>query len=133
LLGGNILGRCCDLRGIIELGEFVLPWPVLLHMPLDILYQIAEAFPFVVPCALVMHITERPLNRISPRTIRQQPQQLKFGDQLGPFLYPAQFVEPAAHSLHRYLNTVFGLERRREGSTAPARAAPAIGPWSGFE
>jgi hypothetical protein len=40
-LCGYTLDSRGDLRSIIELGELVLPWPVLLHMPLDILYQIA--------------------------------------------------------------------------------------------
>src|SRR5262252_1774530 len=66
--GGYVFNRCCDLRGIIELREFVLPWSICLPMPLDILHQVMEAFPFVVPCALVMHITEHPLKRVGPWT-----------------------------------------------------------------
>ena len=70
-LGGYVLDRCCDLRGIIEMGEFVPPWTICLHVLLDVLYQIAEAFPFVVPCAFVMYIAEDPLNRIGTRTVRR--------------------------------------------------------------
>jgi hypothetical protein len=64
-LGGYVLDCRCDLRCLIELREFVLPWSILLHVLLDVLYQIAEAFPFVVACAFVMDITEGPLNRIA--------------------------------------------------------------------
>ena len=71
LLGAYALNRRCDLRGIIELGEFVLPRSIFLHLPLYILHEVAEAFPFVVPCALVMHITERPLNWVGPWAVRR--------------------------------------------------------------
>ena len=75
--GGYTLDSRCDLRCIIELGEFVLPWSIFVHVPLDSLHQVTEAFSCVVPCALVMHITERSLNGIGPWTIRWQPQQFK--------------------------------------------------------
>jgi hypothetical protein len=52
-LGGSVFNRGCDLRGIIELRECVLPWSMFLYVPLDILRQVTAAFPFVVPCALV--------------------------------------------------------------------------------
>ena len=77
LLGGDVLDRRCDLRGIIEMGEFVLPRSIRLHVPLDVLDQIAEAFPFVIARAVVMDIAKDPLNRIGTRAIRRQPQQLK--------------------------------------------------------
>jgi len=67
-LGSYVLDRRCDFRGIIELGEPILPRSILFHMPLDILYQVAEAFPFVVACALVVDIAEDPLNRVGPWT-----------------------------------------------------------------
>src|SRR5215813_1855863 len=47
LLSGYVLDSRRDLRGIIEMGEPVLPWAILFHMTLDILHQIAEAFPLV--------------------------------------------------------------------------------------
>src|SRR5687768_852796 len=56
-----------------------------------------------------------------------------FSYQLGPFPHPAHLVEPASHGFDRYPNTVFGFESRTECGTTPARAAPAIGPWGGFE
>ena len=68
-LGGYVLDRCRDLRGIIEMGELVLPWAILFHMTLDIFDQIAEAFPLVIPCALIVDIAEHPLNRIGTRTV----------------------------------------------------------------
>ena len=68
-LDGYALDRRCDFRGIIEMGEFVLPWPIRLHVPLDVLYQIAEAFPCVVACAFVMDVAADPLNRVGPWTV----------------------------------------------------------------
>src|SRR5262249_7142275 len=69
LLGGYVLDRCCDFRGIVEMGKSVLPWAIRLHVPLDVLYQIAEAFPFVMACAFVMDIAENPLHRIGTRIV----------------------------------------------------------------
>jgi hypothetical protein len=42
-------------------------------VPLDILPQSAETFSFKIPCALVVHIAEHPLNGIGTRTVRQEP------------------------------------------------------------
>jgi len=53
------------------MGKFVLPWSILLHVLLDIHHEIAEAFPFVVPCTFVVHIAERPFNRVGTRTVRR--------------------------------------------------------------
>jgi hypothetical protein len=58
---------------LIYLGQFVLPWTVLLHVPLHILDQIGPAFPFVVPCTFVVYIIEGLLNGIRAWTIRQYP------------------------------------------------------------
>jgi hypothetical protein len=68
-LGGDMLDHYCDFRGIVEMGKFVLPWPIRLHVPLDVLYQIAEAFPFVIARAFVMDIAEDALNRIGTRAV----------------------------------------------------------------
>jgi hypothetical protein len=51
-----MLDHRCDLRGVIEMGEPVLPWAVRFHMLLYILHQIAEAFPLVIPGALIVNI-----------------------------------------------------------------------------
>jgi hypothetical protein len=67
-LGGYALDSRCDFRGIIEPGEFVLPWSIFLHVLLDILHHIAKTFPFMVPYTLVVHVAERPLNRVGTRT-----------------------------------------------------------------
>jgi hypothetical protein len=40
-LGGYVLDRYRDLRCIIYLGEFILPWPILLHVPLYVLHSVA--------------------------------------------------------------------------------------------
>src|SRR5918911_3355418 len=69
LLSGHVFDCGCDLRSSIEMGELVLPWPVCLHVPLDILHQVTEAFPFMVPRALIMHISEHPLNRVGTWTV----------------------------------------------------------------
>ena len=79
LLRGYTLDSRCDFRCIIELGELVLPWSIFAYVLLDVLHHIAETFPFVVPCALIMDIAERSLNGIGPWTIRWQPQQHKTG------------------------------------------------------
>ena len=71
LLSGYVLDSRRDLRGIIETREPVLPWAILLYMPLDILHQIAEAFPLMIPCTFVMYITKRPLNRVGTWTVRR--------------------------------------------------------------
>src|SRR5437867_12291319 len=76
-LDGYALDSRCDLRCIIEPGEFVLPWSIFLYVLLDVLHHIAETFPFMVPCTLVVHIAEHPLNRVGPRTVRRQPAQRK--------------------------------------------------------
>jgi hypothetical protein len=79
LLSGDVLDRRGDLRSLIEMGEPVLPWAIGLHMPLDILYQIAEAFPCVIACAFVVDIAEDPLNRVGMWTVGRQPKQRKPG------------------------------------------------------
>src|SRR5262245_938482 len=76
---GSVLDCRCDFRGIIEMGEFVLPWSMLLQVPLDVLHQIAEAFPLMVACALVTHIAEHTFHRIGPWTVRRSSEQLKTG------------------------------------------------------
>ena len=76
-LGGYALDRRCDFGGIIELGEFVLPWSIFLQMLLYVLHQLMEAFPCVVPSTLVVYIAKRPLNGIGPRTVGWQPEHLK--------------------------------------------------------
>jgi hypothetical protein len=48
-------------------------------VPLDVLYQITESFPFVISRAFVMDIAKDPLNRIGTRTVRRQPEHLKTG------------------------------------------------------
>jgi hypothetical protein len=68
LLSGYVLDRRCDLRGIIETGEPVLPWAIRFHMPLDILDQVAEACAFMVACALGVDIAEDPLNGVGTWT-----------------------------------------------------------------
>ena len=70
LLSGYMLDHRCDFRGVIEMGEPVLPWAVRFHMLLYILHQIAEAFPLVIPGALVVNIAKHPLNGVGTRTVR---------------------------------------------------------------
>src|SRR5262245_18802036 len=68
-----LLDRGSDFWVLIELGEMVSPGAIRLHVPFDVLHQITQAFPCVVPCALVIDIAERSLNGIGPWTIRWQP------------------------------------------------------------
>ena len=77
LLSGDVLDRCGDLRGIIKMGEPVLPWAMLFHMPLDILPQIAETFPLMSPWTFVVDIAQDPLDGVGPRTVRREPEQRK--------------------------------------------------------
>src|SRR5262249_47326577 len=58
-LSSYSLDRGGDLWILIELGEMVSPGAIRLHVPFDVLHQITQAFPCVVPCALVMDIAER--------------------------------------------------------------------------
>jgi hypothetical protein len=76
-LGGYVLDRYCDRKCLIELGEPVLPWSILCHVPLYVLPQIAEAFSFMIPCTLVGHIAKHPLKGVGTRTVRRQPEQRK--------------------------------------------------------
>ena len=93
LLSSYPLDYCGDLRGIIEPGEFVLPGAIFLHMFLDILHQITEAFPLVIARALIMDIAERRLNRIGTWTIGGQPQQHKPGVTRQPLLHSFGFMD----------------------------------------
>jgi hypothetical protein len=52
---------------------------MLLDVPLDVLSQIAEAFPCVIPCTFVMYITARPLHRVGTWTGRRSPEHRKAG------------------------------------------------------
>ena len=56
-LGGYVLDRRGTSGSISRAGEPVLPGTILFHVPLDILHQIAQAFPLMIPCALVVHVT----------------------------------------------------------------------------
>jgi hypothetical protein len=76
LLSGYMLDHRCDRRGVIEMGEPVLPWAVRFHRRLYILPQIAEAFPVVSPGALVVPIAKHPLHGVGTRTVRWEPEQL---------------------------------------------------------
>ena len=68
-LSGDLLDRSRDVRLLIEPGEIVPPWSILLYVPLDILHQIAEAFPCVIACTFIMHIAERSLNWVGTWTV----------------------------------------------------------------
>jgi hypothetical protein len=68
-LSGDLLDRSRDVWLLIELGEVVPPWAILLYVPFDILHQIAEAFPCVISCTFIMHIAERSLARVGTWTV----------------------------------------------------------------
>ena len=71
---GYSLDHGRDFWRLLEVGEVVTPRSIHLHVPLDILPQITEAFSFVVPCAFVMDIAEHPLKRVGTRTVGRQPE-----------------------------------------------------------
>jgi hypothetical protein len=55
------------------------------------------------------------------------------GHQLGPFPHPAHLVPPAAPRLGRDGDPALSLQGRRQCGTAPAGAAPALGPGRRLE
>jgi len=73
----NALDSGCDLRRLIEMGQLVQPWSVCVAVPYNLAHQVTSALPCVVPCTLVMHITQGPLSGIGTGPIRWQPQQHK--------------------------------------------------------
>ena len=117
-LGGYTLDRRCDFRGIIELGEFVPPWAIVAYVPLYVLHQIVEAFPCVIPCALVMHIAKSPLNGVGPRTVRRQPEHLKTGVTRQPLFDGFRFMHTVI--IHDHIDTrrltswVRGVQQRQK-------------------
>ena len=56
--------------------------------------HIAQALPFVVPRAFIMHIAKGPLNGIGTGTIRRQPQQHKARVGCSPLLDRFGFMNP---------------------------------------
>ncbi len=122
-LGGYALDCLCDFRGSIKLGEFVLPWSIFLHMLLDVLHQITEAFPFVVPCTLVVYITKRPLNGVGPRTVCRRPEHLKTGVTGQPLFDSFRFMNTVIIRDHidaRYLSSrVRGVQQSQEITKQP--------------
>src|SRR5438132_3028340 len=79
LLGGSVLDRCRDLRCIIHMGEFVLPWAMRVPGSLSVLHQIASALPFGVPWARGVDIAQHPRKRVGTRPGRRDPASLKAG------------------------------------------------------
>src|SRR5262245_13756021 len=61
------------------MGEPVRPWAILFHLTLDILHQSAEAFPLLMPWALLVDIAKPPLHGVRTRTVRREPEQRKTG------------------------------------------------------
>jgi hypothetical protein len=73
-LGSYVLDCRNDLRGIRELGEPVLLRAMCFPRLLDILPPIAEAWPLMMPGALVVDITTHALQGVGTRTVRQSPE-----------------------------------------------------------
>jgi hypothetical protein len=67
LLGGYMVDHRCDLRGVIEMGEPVLPGALCCPLRLDILPQLAEAWSVVRPGARVVHIAKPPRKGVGTR------------------------------------------------------------------
>jgi hypothetical protein len=70
---------CSDRRFVVNLREFVWPWPVFLHVPFDIFDQSGEAFVLVISRAFVVHIAEDPLDRVGSWTIGRHPEHMNAG------------------------------------------------------
>src|SRR5262245_11668819 len=73
--GGSGLDRRGDLWGLIELGEPVLPGDILFPEPLDLLPQIAAAFPLMMPWALVVPLAAHPHKGVGTGTVRREPEE----------------------------------------------------------
>ena len=56
-----------------------------------------------------------------------------FGNELGAFPDPAEFMQPTAGGIGRDFDAAIDFELRREGGTTPACSTPAEGLGSGFE
>src|SRR5262249_14184632 len=90
------------LRCRIELGEFVLPRAIFLHVLFYVLYHIAETFSFVMPCAFAMHIAKHSLHRIGPWTVRRQPEERTTRMACQPRLDGVRFMKTVVihHDIH---------------------------------
>src|SRR4051812_26715885 len=64
--------------------------------------QVAEPFAFVIPCDLVMRVTEDPLDGIRPRTVRRKPQQFEARMSVQPTLDGLRFVNFVV--IHDYID-----------------------------
>ena len=110
--------------GIIEPGEWILPWSICLYVLLDVLHQIVETFPCMIPCALVMHIAERPLNRVGTRTVRRQPEQHEAWMIGSPLLDGFGFMPTVVIRNHRdarnLSSRVRGIQQGEECSKQPS-------------
>ena len=123
MLGAYVLDRCCDFRGIVEMGKFVRPWAMLLHVPLDVLSQVTESLPFVIARAFVREIAADPLKRMSTRTVRREPEQLKTAVACQPLLDGFGFLHTVgshddreARHCWRWIGVI---PKRQEGTNQP--------------
>ena len=78
-LSGDLRDRSRDVWLLLERGEVVPPWAILLYGPFDILHQSAEAFPCVISCTFILPIAERSLARVGTWTVGRSPEHLKAG------------------------------------------------------
>ena len=58
-----------DLRGVVDLGEGIVPRAIDVQMLVHILHQVPDAFAGMIPGTLVMDITKGSLNGIRPGTV----------------------------------------------------------------
>src|SRR3954452_2310219 len=82
----------CDFRLLIEAGKLIRPGAIPVQMSAYIGDQVAEPFAFVIPCDLVMRVTEDPLDGIGPWTVRRKPQQFEARMSIQPTLDGLRFV-----------------------------------------
>ena len=123
-LGSYPLDSRGDFRSIIELGEFVLLWAIVLHVLLDVLPHIAEAFPLVIPCALIMHIAACPLHGMRPGTVCRQPEHRKPGVACSPRCEGFRFMHTGVSRHYRdarnRASRVRGVQQAQESPQPPS-------------
>src|SRR4051794_41804740 len=70
-------------------------------MSAHISHQVAQAFPFVISCHLVVRVAEDTFDGVRPGTIGRQPEQLEAGMSGQPTLDRLRFVDSIVVDYHR--------------------------------
>src|SRR2546428_315734 len=99
--------------------------------------HIAQALPFVIPRAFIMHIAKaHPRMAVQALAMPRNPGQalaplrrVIWGPKLGPFPPPAHVMDPSSYGPRGHPQAVLRLELGYQRRTTPPRPAPAIGTW----